>query len=64
MDKRSSLAVDVLLLFTEQQKNVCYEDNQERSKTPQIHINWKGYPEENQTCELRNCWLDGKTRRT
>ena len=39
MDKRSSLAVDVLLLFTEQQKNVCYEDNQERSKTPQIHIN-------------------------
>ena len=58
------LAVNILPLFTEHGQNVCYEDSKEESKTPQICIDWKGYPGENQTCELPNCWLDEKTRRT
>jgi len=56
------LAVGVLLLFTEQEESFCYEDSQEVSKSSQICINWKGYPEENKTCELPNCWLDEKTK--
>jgi len=46
------LSVSVLLLFTEHGQNVCNEDSQEESQTPQICIHWKGYPAENQTCEL------------
>jgi len=56
------LSVSVLLLFTEHGQNVCNEDSQEETRTPKICINWKGYPGENQTCELPNCWLDEKTR--
>ena len=53
--------LSVLLLFTEHVQNVCYEDSQEESKTPQIRIHWKGYPGENQTCELPNF---GRMRKT
>jgi hypothetical protein len=53
--------LSVLLLFTEHVQNVCYEDSQEESKTPQIRIHWKVYPGENQTCELPNF---GRMRKT